>query len=123
MAQALDDSFRILTINVDYPDFPSLPDQQRDAVSLRQRFPGRVAFAGAFSVQDFHIPGWIDEAQRQIDDAVRQGAVGIKIWKNIGMTLRDADGRYVMPDDPRLEPIISRWREIIWCCSDIRPSR
>lgn len=108
MAQALRDHFRILTINVDYPDFPSLPDQQRDAVSLRQRFPGRVAFAGAFSVQDFDMPGWIDEAQRQIDDAVRQGAVGIKIWKNIGMSLRDADGRYVMPDDPRLEPIISR---------------
>ena len=36
-----------------------------------------------------------------------QGAVGVKIWKNIGMELRDPDGRYVMPDDPRLEPIIA----------------
>ena len=40
MAQALRDHFRLLTINVDYPDFPSLPEQQRAAVSLKQRYPG-----------------------------------------------------------------------------------
>ena len=45
---------------------------------------------------------------REVDDAVAQGAVGIKIWKNIGMALRDADGSYVMPDDPRFEPILER---------------
>ena len=44
---------------------------------------------------------------RQIDGAVAQGAVGVKIWKNIGMVLRNADGSYVMPDDPRLEPVIT----------------
>ena len=32
----------------------------------------------------------------------------MKIWKNIGMGLKDADGRYVMPDDHRLEPVIAR---------------
>ena len=94
------DNFRILTINVDYPDFPALAEQQRDAVSLRQRYPGRVAFAATFSVQDFRLAGLERSApSRQIDAAVAQGAVGVKIWKNIGMALRDADGRYVMPDD------------------------
>ena len=33
--------------------------------------------------------------------------MGVKIWKNIGMELRDPDGSYVMPDDARLEPIIA----------------
>jgi hypothetical protein len=108
MARAAQDGFRILTINVDYPDFPALPDQQRDAVSLRERYPGRVAFAGAFSVQDFGSPYWLVSAERQIDLAVQQGAVGIKVWKNIGMSLKDADGRYVMPDDPRLEPVFAK---------------
>jgi predicted TIM-barrel fold metal-dependent hydrolase len=108
MARAVRDGFRILTINVDYPDFPALPDQQRDAVSLHERYPGRVAFAGAFSVQDFASPNWTASAERQIDVAVQQGAVGIKVWKNIGMSLRDADGHYVMPDDPRLEPVFAK---------------
>jgi hypothetical protein len=43
-----------------------------------------------------------------VDRAVKQGAVGVKIWKNIGMSLRDPDGRYVMLDDPRFAPVFSR---------------
>jgi predicted TIM-barrel fold metal-dependent hydrolase len=107
MAQAIHDNFRILTINVDYPDFPSVSEQERGAVSLQQRYPGRVAFAATFSVQGFGSADWARGALQQIDVATRDGAVGVKIWKNIGMSLKDSDGRYVMPDDQRLEPIFS----------------
>jgi len=107
MAQALADGFRILTIDVDYPDYPPIDEQQRDAVSLRARYPGHVAFATTFSVASFQSPGWSAAVLHDIDAAVTRGAVGVKIWKNIGMALRDADGRYVMPDDARLEPIIA----------------
>jgi predicted TIM-barrel fold metal-dependent hydrolase len=108
MAQASADRFSLLTINVDYPDFPSLPKQLEDAVSLKGRYPGRVAFAGAFSVADFNSPGWTEAALGQIDAAIAKGAVGIKVWKNIGMVLEDPDGRYVMLDDKRFEPIWQR---------------
>jgi predicted TIM-barrel fold metal-dependent hydrolase len=108
MAQAIRDHVRILTINVDYPDFPSIPEQQRDAVSLKERYPGQVAFAAAFSVENFQSPGWADSALKQVDRAVEEGAVGVKIWKNIGMSLKDPDGRYVMLDDRRFEPIFAR---------------
>ncbi|MBV8497245.1 MAG: amidohydrolase family protein [Gammaproteobacteria bacterium] len=107
MAQAIADRFRILTIDVDYPDYPPIAAQQRDALALRARYPGRVAFATTFSVAGFGSPGWSAGVIADIDAAVAQGAVGVKIWKNIGMALRDADGRYVMPDDARLEPIIA----------------
>jgi predicted TIM-barrel fold metal-dependent hydrolase len=109
MEQTTRDNFRLLTINVDYPDFPPIPEQQRDAVSLRERHPGRVAFAGAFSASGFGSPGWLEATQRQIDSALAQGAVGFKIWKNIGMAVRNPDGSYVMPDDERLEPVIARF--------------
>jgi predicted TIM-barrel fold metal-dependent hydrolase len=105
MAQATQDGFRVVTINVDYPDFPPIADQQRDAISLRQRYPGRVAFAATFSAADFSSPGWSDAAVRGIAAAVAQGAIGVKVWKNIGMDLRDADGHFVMLDDLRLKPI------------------
>jgi len=107
MAQAMADRFRVLTINVDSPDFPPIPEQQQTAVALRQRYPGWVAFAATFSAEGFGSPGWSAAAVRQIDGAVAQGAAGVKIWKNIGMVLRNADGSYVMPDDPRLEPVIT----------------
>jgi predicted TIM-barrel fold metal-dependent hydrolase len=108
MAQAIADGFRILTINVDSPDYPSIREQQLAAVSLQERYPGRVAFAATFSVERFQSPGWGAAALQQVDDVVAHGAVGVKMWKNVGMTLRDADGSYVMPDDARLEPLIAR---------------
>jgi len=108
MAQAIADGFRILTINVDSPDHPPIREQQLAAVSLRERYPGRVAFAATFSVERFQSPDWSATTLQQIEDALAHGAVGVKMWKNIGMTLRNADGSYVMPDDARIEPIIAR---------------
>jgi predicted TIM-barrel fold metal-dependent hydrolase len=108
MTQAIRDGFRVLTINVDYPDFPPLDTQQRDAIALHKKYPGRVAFAAAFTVAGFQSPDWMANQLSRLDSAFAQGAVGVKVWKNIGMTLRDPDGQYVMVDDPRLKPIFDR---------------
>ncbi len=107
MAQAARDNFRVLTINVDYPDFPPPAEQLKDAVSLRERYPGRVAFAGTFSVDGFPSAAWLQAARASVETAYAHGAAGIKVWKNIGMTLQDAPGHYVMIDDPRLEPLFA----------------
>ncbi|MGB6489138.1 MAG: amidohydrolase family protein [Steroidobacteraceae bacterium] len=107
VAEAARDGFHILTINVDNPEHGPVPRQLHDAASLRRRYPGRVAFAGTFQAAGFNEPGWSGEALREINTALAQGAVGVKIWKNFGMIVRDSSGRYVLPDDPRLEPIYS----------------
>ena len=43
------------------------------------------------------------------DDLLRQykamGIRGLKLWKNIGCTLKDSSGAYIRPDDNRLRPI------------------
>ncbi|MFY9804264.1 MAG: amidohydrolase family protein [Candidatus Acidiferrales bacterium] len=46
---------------------------------------------------------------KQLRREFADGAVAVKIWKNIGMEIKLPDGRYVMPDDPVFEPI---YREI-----------
>lgn len=105
VAEAVRDHFHFLTIDVDSPEHGPVQWQIDDSASMRRRYPGRVAFAGTFSAAGFTEPGWSDRALRQINGALAQGAVGIKIWKNWGMVLRDGNGRYVMPDDARLDPI------------------
>ncbi|MBW8902269.1 MAG: hypothetical protein JF619_30090, partial [Massilia sp.] len=97
--------FKLLTINVDYPDFPPIDEQLRVAVALRAAFPATVAFAGTFGTADFESPGWLERTERRIDAAMAAGAVGIKVWKNIGMSLRDSKGQLVMLDDARLKPV------------------
>ena len=107
VARALRDDFRLLTINCDDSDYPPLDAQRAAAESLRARYPGRVAWAATFPVTGFGAPGWADRVVADLAGALRAGAVGVKVWKNIGMELRDADGVWVMPDDSRLEPIFS----------------
>jgi len=110
MAQALADNMRILTINVDYGDFPPLVDQRADAIALRSHHPGRAAFVASFPAGELLAEDWPARVLHDLDGAVAAGAVGVKVWKNIGMELLDADGRHVMPDDPRLEPLLA-WVE------------
>jgi predicted TIM-barrel fold metal-dependent hydrolase len=43
--------------------------------------------------------------QTQLKQDLAQGAVGVKVWKDIGMQQRDADGHAVMVDDARFTPI------------------
>lgn len=37
--------------------------------------------------------------------SVAAGAKGIKVWKDLGLHVRDAAGELILPDDPRLAPL------------------
>ncbi|UCH61945.1 MAG: amidohydrolase family protein [Fidelibacterota bacterium] len=50
-------------------------------------------------------PDWPERAAADLAESYRVGAAALKISKNLGMSLKYADGRYVMPDDPRLDRI------------------
>jgi hypothetical protein len=56
LAAARRQHFKVLTINVDYPDFPPLADQQRVAIALQKQFPADVAWAASFSVDGSDQP-------------------------------------------------------------------
>ena len=105
LAKARADNVRLLTINVEYADFPPIDEQQRTAIALVRDHPDLVAFAATFPVAGFDQPGWADATLRRLDDAFAHGAIAVKVWKNIGMELRDASGHAVMVDDPRLAPV------------------
>jgi predicted TIM-barrel fold metal-dependent hydrolase len=44
-------------------------------------------------------------AAASLRDSVRRGAKGIKVWKDLGLHVRDAAGEPILPDDPRLAPL------------------
>jgi len=108
--RAKEDGFRVLTINVSYKDFPPPAQQLRDAAALRRKYPDRIAFAATFDAAGSERPGWLARTEEALDAALGQGAVAVKVWKDIGMQQRDADGRAVMIDDPRFDPVFA-WLE------------
>lgn len=109
--QAEADHFRLLTINVDYPDFPPLADQQRIALAQVAKNPAVVQYAATFSMKGWDEPDWQPRVIRNLDASFASGAVAVKVWKNIGMEFRDAHGRLVMIDDPKFDRIFDYIRE------------
>lgn len=106
LAIARRDRMAVLSINVDYPDFPPLAQQAAVARQMRARDPAHFAFATSFSMAGFGAPGWSDRTIRALDKALADGAVAVKVWKNIGMVARDASGARVFLDDPRFDPVM-----------------
>jgi predicted TIM-barrel fold metal-dependent hydrolase len=82
-----------------------LPREIRDVRHYVAASHGRSAFCTTFDPYLFKKPGFAQAAIRQINQNFAEGAIAVKIWKNIGMELKDSHGNYIMPDNPMFEPI------------------
>lgn len=100
-----EEGFSFLSINTEVPDFPSTTRQREIASALDQKHPTSVNFIATFSTEQWGEPFWQDQAIDQIRQGLQKGAVGVKIWKNVGMVLKDEKGEFVMADDPSFDPI------------------
>lgn len=105
MEQAVADRFRIITINTDAPGNLAIPEQQQKALYQRSLFPGQVAYLATFSMLGWEEPGWADKTLLWLDSCLQQGAIGVKVWKNIGMVEKDKNGKFIMIDDPDFDPV------------------
>jgi len=76
---------------VDY--IRSTPHADRFRVFANVNFDG----AGA--------PGWAEKAVADLEASVRNGAIGLKIYKSLGLTTKKADGTRLKVDDPVLAPV------------------
>jgi predicted TIM-barrel fold metal-dependent hydrolase len=82
-----------------------LQPQVQDALALVRSSHGHVALCTTFNPYKFNDPSFPGEAIKQVDQNFEQGALAVKIWKNIGMEIKDPSGKFIMPDDPKFEPI------------------
>jgi predicted TIM-barrel fold metal-dependent hydrolase len=104
--QAEEDNFRFLTINVDQSSGMPIEEQQKFAIGLAKRFPHRIAWATTFSCKNYNKEGWQQEAIDYIKNSITNGAIAVKVWKNVGFFLRDTAGKLVFIDNPRFDPIL-----------------
>jgi predicted TIM-barrel fold metal-dependent hydrolase len=101
-----EDNFRLLTINVNTSYYPPVQEQRKVALALVKAYPDRLAFTTAFTLDDWGTSKWEPQTIAYLKESFEKGAIGVKIWKNIGMGLKDKNGKYVMIDDPRFDPIL-----------------
>jgi hypothetical protein len=66
-------------------------------------FPGRFLTFCQLDWTRIDEPGALIAS---LDDSAARGARGLKVWKNLGLTVRDAAGDLVLPDDPRVVAVL-----------------
>jgi hypothetical protein len=95
----------IVVANKDEPESPKLEPKIEAAKTFVKGSRGQAVLCTTFDPFKFSDRNFAEDAVRQLNRDFAWGAVAVKIWKNVGMELKDQSGRFVMPDDPRLEPI------------------
>src|SRR5258708_35976662 len=95
----------ILLVDDHDPYRKTLHQQLQDALRVVRESHGHAALVTTSDPFQFGQPDFAASAIRELDRNFADGAVAVKIWKNIGMELKDGNGHYVMPDNPAFEQI------------------
>tara|TARA_R110000868_G_scaffold235273_3_gene489050 strand:+ start:20546 stop:21658 length:1113 start_codon:yes stop_codon:yes gene_type:complete len=67
--------------------------------------PGRFIIFANIDFEGMDEPNWTDRTVAQLQLDYENGARGIKIFKNLGLTVLDSNGNRVQTDDPRIDPV------------------
>jgi len=106
MEYALSEGFQFLTINTRSESQEYIDQQRKFALEMKELYPEDINWLATFSMEGFEEPGWAEGVVQKLQQDLDLGAVGFKVWKDIGMTFRDSLGRFVFLDDPLFEPIL-----------------
>ncbi len=83
-----------------------LEEMTRGTADSSRESKGRLAWATTFDARGFESPDFGERTIAGLRQHWEQGAVGVKIWKNIGMGIRAKSGEYLLPDHAALTPIL-----------------
>ncbi|HXL54886.1 MAG TPA: hypothetical protein VN958_01430, partial [Chitinophagaceae bacterium] len=97
--QAKDDNFILVSLNTEVPGEPPIDSEQYYALQLHHNFPNDIFYVTTFETATINQPGWSDRQLAYLKRSFDSGAIGIKVWKNIGMTIKDKDSNFIMIDD------------------------
>lgn len=64
------------------------------------------------SFKDIGKPSWAEGAVKQLEEDVKNGANGLKIYKSLGLSYKDVDGNRVAIDDKRIDAVWAKCGEL-----------
>lgn len=97
-------NFRVLTLNTD--EDPGIETQNRFAIQQVQAFPKVISCATTISVAEWDSDNWEKNTIANLEKSFSTGAVAVKLYKNIGMELRDKKGNLIMISNSKFDSVI-----------------
>ena len=82
-----------------------LEERLRTTRKVSRDSRGTLAWASTFDARGFENPDFTERTIARLSETFTDGAIGVKIWKNIGMSIKGKSGAYLLPDDRTLRPI------------------
>jgi predicted TIM-barrel fold metal-dependent hydrolase len=73
--------------------------------NVKNQYPNRFIVFANVDFNGVGSTGWVEKAVAQLEADVKNGARGLKIFKSLGFSIKDASGNRVPVNDPRLNPI------------------
>lgn len=104
--QAAKDNFGLLTVSVYSSPTRTPEDQENFSLKIKSEFPDVVSYATTFSLEGFNDKDWETKTLAYLEKSISNGAIAVKVWKNIGMELKDENGELVMINDSRFDAIL-----------------
>jgi len=82
-----------------------LATMHRIAFDLFRKYPDLFPYASTFDVTGVNDADYAQKVVKWLDGTFSQGAVAVKIWKEVGLQVKKKDGTFILPDDPVFDPI------------------
>jgi predicted TIM-barrel fold metal-dependent hydrolase len=95
----------ILVVNDRRSYRSTLEPQRQDALNFIASNMGHAQLCTTFDPFQAGNSNFSPNAIDGLNQDFQRGAVAVKVWKNIGMEIKDSAGKYVNFDDPIFQPI------------------
>jgi len=80
--------------------------------NVNKNYPDRFVIFLNIDFEKLDDEGWPAEALTMLEEGVKQGVKGLKVYKGLGLTDKDNEGNRIAVDDPRLDPIWAKCGEL-----------
>ena len=79
---------------------------------MKGRYPKRFVVFANMEYSDLDKPGFSERVTERLEQDVKNGAQGLKIFKDFGMELHYANGQRVHVDDPAFSPVFEKCADL-----------
>lgn len=80
--------------------------------NVKNSHPNRFVLFLNIDFEKLDDEGWPDETLKMMEEGVKQGVRGLKVYKTLGLSETDNEGKRIAIDDPRLDPIWAKCGEL-----------
>ncbi len=98
-------NMRAVLVDVALPDVAARQQRWEAIRAHRAALPDLFELGSSLEPSRIDDPEFARSTIARLETEIEQGAVLVKVWKDTGMVVRDAGGRWVQVDDSRLQPI------------------